>query len=127
MEFNGDLSYQELLGGLSKTALVRWFKRKLSEDKQTTVLARIEMRENNRPLTHIDDDVDHSAPVLIYGGKLGPMSVHVENIEDAGCLGSDEVNSLCIHTSAIFLNKRKVYLTSQKKKMELKNPLRTSI
>lgn len=53
--------YGRLMGVVKNCICKDLFKRKVSEDELTTVLAKTEIRVNNH-LTNINDDVDHPTP-----------------------------------------------------------------
>lgn len=88
--------YERLIGVVKSCIRKVLFKRKISEDELRTILTEVEMRVNNRPLTYIDDDVNHPQPLtpahLIYGKRLQPMPVDVEDQStDPDYLGVDEL------------------------------------
>lgn len=75
--------YERLIGVVKSCLRKVLFKRKISEDELRTILTEVEMRINNRPLTYIDDDINHPQPLtpahLIYGRRLQPMPVDLED------------------------------------------------
>ena len=65
----------ERLVGLTKGTLRKALYRKsITEEELITVLSEVEQHLNNRPLTYIDDDLNHPSPLtpahLLYGRRL---------------------------------------------------------
>ena len=89
--------YERMIGSVKNCIRKVLYKKKISEDELMTVLAEVEMRINNRPLTYIDDDIDHPVPLtpshLIYGRRLNPMpNDHDDYSDDPEYLGCNELN-----------------------------------
>ena len=66
--------YERLVGVVKRALRLVLFRKNVSEDELQTLLAEIEQRVNNRPLTYIDEDIDNPVPLtpshLLHGRRL---------------------------------------------------------
>lgn len=89
--------YERLIGIVKNCALKALYKRKVTEDELMSVLAEIEMRVNNRPITYMDGDLDKLSALtpshLLYGRRLKPMPTELEDKQnDPDYIDVDSLN-----------------------------------
>ena len=91
--------YERLVGVVKRTLRLSLFRRHVTEDELHTLLAEVEQKVNNRPLTYIDDDVNNPVALtpahLLYGRRLESFpSVTTCDTEDPIYADHDELNRL---------------------------------
>ena len=106
--------YERLVGVVKWALRLALLRRHITEDELHTLLAEVEQRVNNRPLTYIDDDVNSPIPLtpahLLYGRRLeGFPSVITCDKENPTYAEHDELNQRYNHLSKILSQWEKVW------------------
>ena len=106
--------YERLVGVVKWVLRLALLRRHITEDELHTLVAEVEQRVNNRPLTYIDDDVNSPIPLtpahLLYGRRLeGFPSVITCDKEDPTYAEHDELNQRYNHLSKILSQLEKVW------------------
>ena len=106
--------YERMVGVVKRALRLALFKHHITEDELHTLLAEVEQRVNNRPLTYIDDDVNSPIPLtsarLLYGRRLESFpSLITCDKEDPSYAEHDELNQWYNHLSKILSQWEKVW------------------
>ena len=106
--------YERLVGVVKRTLKLSLFRRHVTEDELHTLLAEVEQKVNNRPLTYIEDDINNPVPLtpahLIYGRRLESFpSVITCDTEDPSYAEHDELNQLYNYHNKILSHWEKVW------------------
>lgn len=117
--------YERLVGIVKNCIRKTLFKRKINEDELVTILAEVEMRVNNRPLTYMTDDLNQPAPLtpshLIHGRRIDSMPNELEDKQqDPDYIDTDILNKRYVYLCHILKHWEKVwrieYLASLREK-----------
>ena len=133
--------FYERMVGIVKSCLRKvLFKRKVNVEDLYTVIAEVENRVNNRPLTYISDDINELEALtpshLLYGRRLETIpSITTTDVDnDPNYLEHEKVNERYKHLSKIINTWqemwKKDYLTSLREKfygVSPKRPLTTEL
>ena len=89
--------YERLVAVVKQALRLALFRCHVTEDELHTLLAEVEQRVNNRPLTYIDDDVNNPIPLtpahLLYGRRLESFpSIPTQDLDDPNYAEHCELN-----------------------------------
>ena len=106
--------YERIVGVVKRALKLALFRKNVSEDELQTLLAEIEQRVNNRPLTYIDEDIDNPIPLtpshLLHGRRLEAFPTAIfHGEEDPTFADHDVLNERFSYLSKILHHWEKIW------------------